>query len=205
MKQRGYSPVASSNHENKQYYARSTDFGPLHAEVNLAKQTIALDCVELKLLCQLKTIEFNFFHNDFERFEEVIHLYAQKCLDLDVFKLLNELQAAAVPKEEKPSKKTLEDRKKAFWDKIRAAGKDKYEKDMALAFYNYWTEHNEGGKMMRFEKENTFNIAGRLTTWAKNEDKFTNTRKTFIDKKIEKQNSAIEESKELKINTKELF
>lgn len=35
-------------------------------------------------------------------------------------------------------------------------------------FYIYWTEHNDKGWTMRFEKEGTWDTKGRLRTWNKN-------------------------------------
>ena len=68
---------------------------------------------------------------------------------------------------------SLEERKKQF-------GKDlvpyieKYGKEMIRDFFDYWTEHNEGGKKMRWEiaktKSGTFSISGRLATWKKKQD-----------------------------------
>ena len=41
-------------------------------------------------------------------------------------------------------------------------------KETLRAFYDYWTEHNDGGKKMRFEKEKVFDIVKRMRTWKKN-------------------------------------
>lgn len=46
-------------------------------------------------------------------------------------------------------------------------------KKMINKFYMYWSESNEGGKKMKFEKQKTWNLAGRLTTWANNEKEFS--------------------------------
>lgn len=51
-------------------------------------------------------------------------------------------------------------------------------KKMINKFYTYWSESNEGGKKMRFEKQKTWNLAGRLTTWANNEKEFNNGKHT---------------------------
>lgn len=46
---------------------------------------------------------------------------------------------------------------------------EQYDKVMIRAFYDYWTESNEGGNKMRFEKEKTFDIKRRLERWHKQE------------------------------------
>jgi hypothetical protein len=36
-------------------------------------------------------------------------------------------------------------------------------------FYEYWSEHGEKDKKMRFEKQKSFSIKARLTRWEKNQ------------------------------------
>ena len=43
-----------------------------------------------------------------------------------------------------------------------------YGKEMIREFYEYWTEHGEHDKKMRFEKQSSFNIELRLRRWNKN-------------------------------------
>lgn len=43
-----------------------------------------------------------------------------------------------------------------------------YGKCMIREFFNYWTEANENGQKMRFEKEKTFDISRRLARWHNN-------------------------------------
>jgi hypothetical protein len=43
----------------------------------------------------------------------------------------------------------------------------KYPKHLFIDFEMYWTEHGPKDKKMRFEKEKTFGIASRLSTWYK--------------------------------------
>ena len=46
---------------------------------------------------------------------------------------------------------------------------------MQKEFIDYWTEHNDGGKVMRYEQQSIFNIKRRMATWIKNSKKFNNT------------------------------
>ena len=50
----------------------------------------------------------------------------------------------------------------------------KYGKDMVRAFYDYWTEKTYGGRKMRFEKQQAFEIPKRLATWQKNDLSYAN-------------------------------
>lgn len=48
-----------------------------------------------------------------------------------------------------------------------------YPQEMLEAFTRYWTEPNPSGTKMRFQMQKTWSLAGRLSTWAKNEAKFS--------------------------------
>lgn len=50
----------------------------------------------------------------------------------------------------------------------------KYGKDMVRAFYDYWTEKTYGGRKMRFEKQQAFEISKRLATWQKHDLSYAN-------------------------------
>lgn len=72
-------------------------------------------------------------------------------------------------KEEK--KKEIEERKSAFAYSLEIF-KDKYPKEMLIAFYHYWCEKNITGKKMKFEMEKTFEVSLRLSTWASRDKNF---------------------------------
>lgn len=63
--------------------------------------------------------------------------------------------------------KTIEERKADFADKLKLYI-DKYGKDVLNNFYLYWTQVNEGGTKMLFERQKAFQISNRLATWRKN-------------------------------------
>lgn len=50
----------------------------------------------------------------------------------------------------------------------------KYGKDMVRAFYDYWTEKTLGGRKMRFEKQQAFEISKRLAIWQKHDLSYAN-------------------------------
>ena len=90
-----------------------------------------------------------------------------------------EKSSAKKEKEPAPAKKTIEERHLDFWLEIEPY-KDKYDCEMLQAFYNYWGEYSKGGKKMRWEMQPTWDIAGRLATWAKRErESFINHRPTY--------------------------
>ncbi len=63
--------------------------------------------------------------------------------------------------------KTIAERKKDFSERLKPF-LEKYGRDMLNDFYLYWVEANENGKMMRFEKETTWDTSLRLARWYKN-------------------------------------
>lgn len=74
--------------------------------------------------------------------------------------------------------KTIEERAYDFMQRV-AEFKSEYSKEMLRAFYDYWTEKNEGGRKMRFEMQKVFDIKRRLVTWSNNEKKKFNGKSTI--------------------------
>ena len=65
---------------------------------------------------------------------------------------------------------SLEARKNAFWQRLVPYIRNGiYTREMVTAFYRYWTEINENGRLMRFEKEKTYELPKRLATWRQRE------------------------------------
>ena len=67
--------------------------------------------------------------------------------------------------------KTLDNRKADF-KKSLLNFQNEYSNDLLKDFFGYWTEHGERDKKMKYEKEKSFGISRRLTTWAKNQKRF---------------------------------
>lgn len=59
---------------------------------------------------------------------------------------------------------SIEERKSKFYDSLTLFVNE-YPKKMLRDFYDYWSEHGEKDKKLRFEKEKTFGIEQRLRTW----------------------------------------
>lgn len=67
--------------------------------------------------------------------------------------------------------KTIEQREKEFYGKISEHWKKSHPdmpKEEVRNFFDYWTERGDNDKKMRYEKERTFGISRRMTTWKKN-------------------------------------
>ena len=59
---------------------------------------------------------------------------------------------------------SIEERKSKFYSSL-SLFVDEYPKQMLRDFFNYWSEHGENDKKLRFEKEKTFGLKQRLSTW----------------------------------------
>lgn len=66
-------------------------------------------------------------------------------------------------------KKTIEERKNEFAEKLKPY-LEKYGRDTLNNFYQYWTQVNDGGVKMLFEKQKAFQIPNRLATWRKHDN-----------------------------------
>lgn len=215
MLARGYNRTASTESKGKKtsyHYVKSNETlgQALHAQVIVESEQIMLHFLELKLACYLSTHSFDFWHKDFERFEQCMFTYAALCTEKNVFDILDEwlVQIHQAERKTETPKKSIEERKREFWDGIAAYGKEKqYTKQMCLDFYNYWIQMNDGGKKLRFEIEKSrkgvFDVKGRLRTWKSNEEKFNNNFQTNAEQRASKQND--EQRKVTQVNKKELF
>ena len=73
------------------------------------------------------------------------------------------------------NKVNIEERKSKFYSSL-SLFVDEYPKQMLRDFFNYWSEHGENDKKLRFEKEKTFGIQQRLKTWlSRNPKQYQNT------------------------------
>ena len=70
--------------------------------------------------------------------------------------------------EEKKKEYNIEARKLTFKESLFDYVGD-YKKETVKAFFEYWSEHGDKDKKMRFEKEKSFGVKRRLSTWAKND------------------------------------
>lgn len=215
MKERGYQDVSRIQTNNEivaiNFIKRINEQISLHAKITLKSEKVDLSFVELKYFCQLCTTGFAFDHPDFEKYENILTIYAAKCLDIDVFQVLEASRFLNKIEETKPEekpKKDIKTRKREFWDVIVDIGKKRnYPKDGCKAFYDYWVQMNVGGNKLAFEimkaKKGVFDVGGRMATWFKNDKTWKEEKINFVDKKIQKQDKE-KETKTL-VKKEEIF
>lgn len=109
----------------------------------------------------------------------------------------------------KDNKKNIEERKADF-KKSLTPFLEGYGKELLIDFFEYWTEHGENDKKMRYEKEKSFGIKRRLSTWINNEKKWKKEKssakkekrfiedKVFGDEKAERIRRAFEQEQEMR-------
>ena len=66
----------------------------------------------------------------------------------------------------------IDERRKAFADTLRPHV-DTYGSEMITEFYVYWASCGARSKLIAFEKEKSFNLPQRLSTWFKNGKRFS--------------------------------
>lgn len=78
---------------------------------------------------------------------------------------------------EQSKKKDIDSRKLEFSETLKPFI-EVYGREMCLDFYYYWTEENKSKSKLRYELQKTWNLSGRLRTWAKNDKNFKQNGKT---------------------------
>ena len=68
-----------------------------------------------------------------------------------------------------PPKAPLIDKRREEFRKAITPYEEKYGKEMCENFFNYWSEYNRSRTKMRCELQKTWQLSGRLATWAKND------------------------------------
>jgi hypothetical protein len=76
----------------------------------------------------------------------------------------------------------IESRKLAFAETIKNYIPE-FDRVLLLDFYHYWSEENQTGTKMRYELEKTWNLAGRIRNWKKNESKFDKSKPSIFGQK----------------------
>ena len=95
---------------------------------------------------------------------------------LKKYNIQYEYPELSVKDKDKDISKNIKTRKSDFALRV-----EKEVSDMKVAakdiqdFISYWSEHNTDGRVMRFEKQDIFNVKRRMQTWIKNSLKFQST------------------------------
>ena len=90
---------------------------------------------------------------------------------------------------------SVKDKKEEFAKRVEKEVFDmQIDPAMIKEFIEYWTEHNDGGRVLRYEQQSIFNIRKRITTWKKNALKFNQGSKfqSVSDQDIQKREEIIE-------------
>ena len=125
-----------------------------------------------------------------------VHQSVIKLLQKNDIELPNPLPVSVKDKDKiKVKGKDIKVRLKEFADRVEKEVFDLHlDPQMVKNFIEYWTEHNDGGSVLRYEQKNIFNIRRRISTWKKNDKKFNNgmTFQAATDEDIEKKEERIE-------------
>ena len=124
-----------------------------------------------------------------------VHQSVIKLLNKNDIQLPNPLVSVKDKDKDKVKGKDIKVRLKEFADRVEKEVFDMHlDPQMLKDFIEYWTEHNDGGSVLRYEQQSIFNIRKRMSTWKKNSKKF-NSNMTFqaaTDEDIAKREARIE-------------
>lgn len=98
--------------------------------------------------------------------------------------LNNYLQRVMVTPKDIDKEKDIDKRQDKFIDKVNKVIKDKkYTNEETNNFVGFWTERNASNTKMRFELQQTFDIARRLATWVRNNKEWNINKKEKNERK----------------------
>ncbi len=122
-----------------------------------------------------------------------VHKSVIKLLDKHNIELANPL--VSVKDKDKDKGKDINTKKEEFAKRVEKEVFDMHlDPNMIKEFIEYWTEHNDGGRVLRYEQQSIFNIRKRMSTWVKNSKRFNSNMKfqPASDEDIAKREARIE-------------
>ena len=122
-----------------------------------------------------------------------VHKSVIKLLDKHNIELDNPL--VSVKDKDKDKGKDINTKKEEFAKRVEKEVFDmQIDPNMIKEFIEYWTEHNDGGRVLRYEQQSIFNIRKRMSTWVKNSKRFNSNMKfqSASDEDIKKREERIE-------------
>ena len=122
-----------------------------------------------------------------------VHKSVIKLLDKHNIELDNPL--VSVKDKDKDKGKDINTKKEEFAKRVEKEVFDmQIDPNMIKEFIEYWTEHNDGGRVLRYEQQSIFNVRKRMSTWVKNSKKFNSNMKfqPVSDEDIAKREARIE-------------
>ena len=122
-----------------------------------------------------------------------VHKSVIKLLDKHNIELDNPL--VSVKDKYKDKGKDINTKKEEFAKRVEKEVFDmQIDPNMIKEFIEYWTEHNDGGRVLRYEQQSIFNVRKRMSTWVKNSKKFNSNMKfqPASDEDIAKREARIE-------------
>ena len=130
-----------------------------------------------------------------------VHKSVIKLLDKHNIELDNPL--VSVKDKDKDKAKDINTKKEEFAKRVEKEVFDmQIDPAMIKEFIEYWTEHNDGGRVLRYEQQSIFNVRKRMSTWVKNSKKFNSNMKfqSASDEDIKKREERIEADYQAQIN-----
>lgn len=166
--------LLKANHKPKNYRGVEikegqimTGYDKLAKELNLSTQKIRTAISKLKITNEITSVSTSQ--------GTIIQVVKYKDYQVVTSKITDKEQTdnkqITTNKNEK-KEKNITERKTSFRQSIASfikSNPNKYPKQLYIDFEEYWSEHGLTDKKMRFEKEKTFGLSRRLSTWFRND------------------------------------
>lgn len=169
--------LVSVNHEDKKWKGQTIKAGSLAFSWSTLSDAVGLSVQQLRTAMDRLESSNEVNRQSTSKFQIVTLVKWEKLQDNS--KPLTGKQQQIQQPNNRPSTttkevKNIENREKEFYDKVGKFA-SQYPKELLRDFYDYWTEKEKNGKTLRFEGEKYFDVAKRLATWnRRNEKKYPN-------------------------------
>jgi len=156
--------LLKANHKPKRYRGVLIDTGQLMTGLELLSIETKLSVRQVRTsLTRLKsTNEINVNSSSKGTIIQIVKYIDYQITDKPT---TNQRQTNDKPTTTNKNDNNIKKRKEEFKNSLHPFISISYDKILLTEFFEYWTEHGEKDKKMRFEKEKSFSIERRLKTW----------------------------------------
>lgn len=172
--------LVSVNYEDKQWKGQTIKAGSLVTSWEVLANQVGLSIKQVRTAMSKLERSKEVTRYTTNKWQTITLIKWEKLQGFDSEHGRQTVTQRATTKEYK-EEKNINERKKSFYDSLIKYVSD-YPKEMIRDFYEYWVEHGENDKKLRFEKEKSFGIARRLKSWYnRNPDQYNAKSDKLVD------------------------
>lgn len=186
--------IITANYQEKKWKgvvlnpgSRVISWDKLASEIGLSKQQVRTSMRKLEITGEVTRKPTGLF--------QVVSLVKWEKMQIEEFDPNRELtpkrtedqqknNMEVTPTKEREEYKEIKNRKEVFKKQVFELPQDQETK---MEFFEYWSEHNDNGKKMRFEmsKNQPFNLNRRMGTWLKRQNQFAKEKSSAKKEKFD--------------------